>query len=729
MCRENRSISIEPLEERAVPDAGAFVNGLYLALQELPSPPSSSETAPLIAQVESGAMSREALASQVLYSDASARTYMAGRYEHLLGRLPSSSDELTPWVQSLLNREMDTEDVNVAILSSNEFLDGVDRDPERFVAKAYQKVLFREPGSGEVDGWANALASGEMTTEQVARGIHGAEESFAKRLSAAYEALLNRRIDPQTEGGWLAQLTAGNISYEGVIGAIVASDEADKTWEETAPIPIPRALLGEASVIEPGEWTQYLQSSNGDRAIEETTLGRESIDGLKIHWEFDTNAPVAATPIVVGGVVYAGDMGGEVHALSQSTGQAIWHATANGPVTASMLMTREGVLVLGDQAGFIYGLDGETGDRLWAIDTATEFGEFASAIWGSPIQAADYVVVPVSSNQSGNPGGELNHSGRLLRIDPRTGEFTVLLDTIAPELKALGSSGASIWSSPAYDSSTNTVFATSANNYTGPFETTDGDGNEIRAWSDAFIAVDLTTTEVRWRTQTTRNDAWVITDPFHPVDHPDFGYGDSPAVVTTTINGVPRKVVAAGEKSGIFYVLDAETGEILNPIEPLPTSPVNTEPGLLIEPAESADGSLFSDSSYDEQLDLYFANGLDVARTSVTDPIVHDGTQGYLVAIEGDGSAVRWRLDTEAQNYAGTTVANGLVYLQSQDGTLLVVDGATGSIVSQVALGIPSQSGPAIANGRVFVGAGDSLTWFFTGGELDLPGKIVALGL
>ena len=66
----------------------------------------------------------------------------------------------------------------------------------------------------------------------------------------------------------------------------------------------------------------------------------------------------------------------------------------------------------------------------------------------------------------------------------------------------------------------------------------------------------------------------------------------------------------------------------------------------------------------------------------------------------------------------------GVVYVQSDFArSLFALDAATGLVLAQVVIG-GSVSGPAIADGQVYIGIGDTFTSGFAA-----PGAITALGL
>ena len=53
----------------------------------------------------------------------------------------------------------------------------------------------------------------------------------------------------------------------------------------------------------------------------------------------------------------------------------------------------------------------------------------------------------------------------------------------------------------------------------------------------------------------------------------DQSIGDTPKIYSINIDGVTTKVVGAGCKNGGFYVLNAETGKLLNTTRSTPASP------------------------------------------------------------------------------------------------------------------------------------------------------------
>jgi hypothetical protein len=101
-----------------------------------------------------------------------------------------------------------------------------------------------------------------------------------------------------------------------------------------------------------------------------------------------------------------------------------------------------------------------------------------------------------------------------------------------------------------------------------------------------------------------------------------------------------------------------------------------------------------------------------------------------------------WRIQTAAPNNSGVAVANGVVYFQSEDGTLYAVNAGDGHVLRTVDVAdappppppglyrvFGQTSGPSVSHGQVYVGTGDILTSLFLPFLPAPGGHIVALGI
>ena len=101
-----------------------------------------------------------------------------------------------------------------------------------------------------------------------------------------------------------------------------------------------------------------------------------------------------------------------------------------------------------------------------------------------------------------------------------------------------------------------------------------GDRPGANLFSDTLVALDATTGKRIWHFQTVHHDLW------------DYDLASPPNLVTITIDGEPRDVVALPTKHGFVFVLDRETGEPVFGVEerPVPQSTIPEEQSWPTQP-------------------------------------------------------------------------------------------------------------------------------------------------
>lgn len=112
------------------------------------------------------------------------------------------------------------------------------------------------------------------------------------------------------------------------------------------------------------------------------------------------------------------------------------------------------------------------------------------------------------------------------------------------------------------------------------------------------------------------------------------------------------------------------------------------------------------------------------ARPAIAGDLVYTASDdGYLYAVDRGSGRERWRFDLKARDLArrppspdnpyfdylqsSPLVHEGHVYVGSLNGTLFVVDGATGALAWSVGTGDAIRGSPAIAGGRLYFGGWD----------------------
>jgi polyvinyl alcohol dehydrogenase (cytochrome) len=453
----------------------------------------------------------------------------------------------------------------------------------------------------------------------------------------------------------------------------------------------------------PHDWPMFGRDVRGSRHnIAEDILSPMNVGDLKVLWSFPTDGPISGTPAVVKNVVYAADGTGAVYAVRRD-GTLKWKTVLEVPALTTVLITTSPLvtnrtLVIGDMTGAIHGLDVETGQPRWkTTPNPHPFG----VIFSNGTMVGRFVAFGTSSIELFVPAfdptyTEFTFRGSVVLLDPANGEIVWQTFTITNEESDAGASGATVWGSPVYDRGSNTLFVGTSNNYSLPTTGT----------SDALIALDAASGAIKWVRQKTGGDHWNFSFlPEDPDDPPDFDFGDSPQLYR--LNG--RTVVAAGQKSGFFHVLDAETGDEIAPPEQFLLG------GHL--------GGFHIDSGH--------AHGVNYAAGNYWhDPFSGNPPDGGAVlAISADGRNEYWRFEADGPILSGVAIANDVVYAQSIDGNLYAIDAWTGEELARVFTAGQS-SGPAVSHGQLYVGIGDVLTpGLFAPFTPPGPGAIVALGL
>lgn len=424
-------------------------------------------------------------------------------------------------------------------------------------------------------------------------------------------------------------------------------------------------------------WPMYNHDALGSRFNSaENSLKPQNVTGLSVKWTYPTTGDVVGTPAVTSSVVAAGDTAGWFYALN-TKGKLLWKTHVNAGIWASALITDSGVVVFGDLGGTIYGLDLQTGTMKWSVRPNPH--QYA-AIFGSATQVNGSVVIGISSTEEGSLEGSsacCTFRGSVVSIDPSSGAVQWQTYFITPAQQAAGSSGASVWSTPTFDSASHKIYVTTSNNYSGSSPT---------PLSDAFVALDAGTGSILWSLQPFGGDSNYFAQ--------DWDFSDSPQIYTLA-NG--EKVVGAGNKNGVYYVADAATGSLVSSLQVTPTCAMNQ--------------GLFSDSG--AAYGLIFVNGTDCSLTSQGTYNPENNYQGVLAALSNGGAQQQWRFTApKGAALTGVAIANGMVFFHSNGATstLYALNAQTGAVLAAVATG-GSASGPAVANGRVYVGTGVSSVW------------------
>ncbi len=488
------------------------------------------------------------------------------------------------------------------------------------------------------------------------------------------------------------------------------------------------------------KWTAWSPDLANTRYQPQAGLTRDQVPKLTLKWAFGfPNATVATgLPTVAGGRVFVGSLDGTVYALDARSGCVIWTFKAQARVRSGIVIApRPDVpgsfaAYVGDGRSNVYALDAATGAQLWtrAVDDHR-----AANITGTPVLYQGRLYVPVSSIEEGqgaNPNYECcTFRGSLVALDAGSGSLIWKTYTINAEAKPVGKNkagttrwgpaGAGIWSSPTVDPARHVIYAATGNMYTEPQQPT----------SDAIMAFDLDTGAIRWTSQVTPKDVFVVgcgalagpagsgaNCPSPEELGPDFDFGNAP--ILAKANG--KDIIVAGQKSGVGWAFDPDKN------------------GAVLWQYRAGQGSALGGLEFGSAVDQ------DQAYFAVSD--VLGPNPGGLHAVKLSNGQRSWFTPPpppkcppgrgcNAAILAAITVIPGAVFTGSNDGGLRAYSTRDGSLLweydtnreFQTVNGVAAKGasisgpGPVVAGGMVFVNSGYGLL----GGR---PGNVLlAFGL
>jgi polyvinyl alcohol dehydrogenase (cytochrome) len=293
---------------------------------------------------------------------------------------------------------------------------------------------------------------------------------------------------------------------------------------------------------------------------------------LKLRWAFGFlgAARSVAQPTVFGGRVFVGSQNGKVYSLDAKSGCSYWEFDAGTGVRAAVVIGQVGngwAAYFGDLGANVHSVDALTGKELWK---AKLDDHPAAVITGSLTLVGTTLFVPVSSYEEATGANKsypcCTFRGSLVALDASTGRvlwkrFTIAEPatpraTNAAGVQQMGPSGAAIWSAPTFDAATQRIYVTTGDNYSDPPTET----------SDAILALDARSGELAWSRQVTSGDAYNIACVSPEIENcpqargPDFDFGSS-AVLANLLDG--KRILVAGQKSGVVTALDPDRGEIV----------------------------------------------------------------------------------------------------------------------------------------------------------------------
>ncbi|AOK28066.1 MULTISPECIES: PQQ-binding-like beta-propeller repeat protein [Burkholderia] len=469
-------------------------------------------------------------------------------------------------------------------------------------------------------------------------------------------------------------------------------------------------------------WSVAGQNLRNTRSqSDQTALNVNNAGRLALKWSRTVHGDVSATPAVVDGAVYFPDWGGYLTKLDAATGKLIWERRIDsyaGEPPSAVSRTSPAVVgntvYIGDQNGaHVLAIDAASGNLLWS--TAINSHPYA-IVTQSPIVHAGVVYVGASSTEEAAAADVPNYPccsfrGSFSALDAKTGRIKWTTYTVPQNNGAPGGySGGAVWgSTAAIDVPGKTVFITTGNNYSVPQSANQcqvAGGSMAQCLSpddhvDSVLALDMATGRIKWSTGVQGFDTWNIAcnqpgtnaQNCPPSPGPDFDFGAGPTLLTVHDRpGKPQLLVGAGQKSGVYWLLDAQTGAIRSSTVVGPGSALGG-----IEWGTATDGKRIYVANADYDRVPYTVNGKSV-------------TVGSFAAIDPATGKILWQVADPSGNaltIAPVSVSNGVAFVSSMSGHMYALNAATGDVLWDYVGQGSSAAGPAIdERGTVYWGNG-----------------------
>jgi polyvinyl alcohol dehydrogenase (cytochrome) len=417
---------------------------------------------------------------------------------------------------------------------------------------------------------------GRAVYEQYCQACHNVPATRAPALSALQEMSAQTLKFTLTEGVMQAQ---GSLvpkeKFADLIGYLAAAEPAGGDWVAAMMCKPDQRTV---DLDQPVSLSMFGVDINNSRFMPAKQAGLSTADmkSLELAWAigFPKTTSLRASPVIVGSTMfYTPSPTGKLLALDTKTACVKWAYDAGVGLRSSVHYGELGTsgkkaLIFADGRAQVHAVDAKTGKLIWKADGRHDT---TGMITGAPVLYKDRVIVPVSASGVGsgaNPQHECcSPHGAVVALNAVTGEklwtmhtmedakYTGKVNAVGAKLK--GPSGAPIWSTPSIDAARGLVYAGTGQATSLPATTT----------SDAILAIDINTGDLKWSFQALANDVWHMgcggastagkancPSPDDSVlkDY-DFGAG---AVIAKRKNG--KDIILAGQKSGDLWGLDPD---------------------------------------------------------------------------------------------------------------------------------------------------------------------------
>ncbi len=348
-------------------------------------------------------------------------------------------------------------------------------------------------------------------------------------------------------------------------------------------------------------WILPNRTYDNDRYIQESEINSGNVSQLQKARSFTVpdNSPLETVPIEWHGTVYVTSAHDSVYALDAATGKLKWEFVDHPHVIAFAanrgVGIYEGKVFIATLDGHLIAFDADTGKKVWDVlavhDPKNTFYAMA------PVPYKGMLLLGASN-------GDWGGIGYLTAFSPANGHRIWEWATVpGPGLPGhdtwSGDSwkrgGAAAWTGIVINTETNTLFLNLGNpqpDFLGTFRK----GRNLYSGSMVALNVSGHKPRIKWFHQFIAHD----THDWDAVMPPILFHGK--------IDGHDRYLVAAGDKAGNFWVLDANSGRVPHHTAVSYQYGMNTEPSLKGNYAcpNTISGVEFPGGAYDPETNIVF---------------------------------------------------------------------------------------------------------------------------
>jgi polyvinyl alcohol dehydrogenase (cytochrome) len=250
----------------------------------------------------------------------------------------------------------------------------------------------------------------------------------------------------------------------------------------------------------------------------------------------------------------------------------------------------------------------------------------------------------------------------VVAVDAATGD-TIWEHFVTPE----GTDGGGVFAVPAIDAARGLLYVGTQNAYSADVE----DAGDVMS----LLALDIATGDLVWAFSGLPDDgSATVAD--------DIAFSASPNLFTAEINENERDLVGNGQKSGRFWALDRETGEVVWSTDISAAGPLGGMEGT------SAVG-----------------NGVIVVPATEWEAFDSPDATGIVRGLDAATGSIIWSQPTDAPNPAPVAIANDVAFQAGFDGVLRAFGLFDGTLLWSYDLGASVSGGIAVVGDLVVLGA------------------------